>query len=236
VTGRLVQWGTLHNVRDLGGLPTPNGLTRPGRVFRSPSPDDLTAAGWQKVHDDGVRTLIDLRNDYEVGRDTSRPAVLSVLRRPVEDQTDTGFMATWGDKLGSPAYYPEILLRWPDLVADVFAAIADAPDGAVLIHCVAGRDRTGMISAMLFELVGVDRASIYADYAAAVRDDNLWLVTSPPNRREGPKSDEELDEQLRTAQDELATFLDAFEVETFLVGSGVSREQIRRIQSRLLDD
>jgi protein-tyrosine phosphatase len=229
-------WGDLHNVRDLGGFRVGGATTKSGRIFRSPSPDNLSPLGWQHLQEDGVLTLIDLRNDYEVGGNTERPASVTVVRRPLEDQSDDDFMAKWGDRLGSPAYYPEILERWPQLVADVFTALADAPDGAVLIHCGAGRDRTGMIASMLLELAGVDRASISDDYCAAVRSDNVWLRSSPPNRREHPKSDEDLDVHLAEAQSELAAFLDALEIETYLVASGVTPEQVDRLRSRLLDD
>jgi protein-tyrosine phosphatase len=228
-------WGELHNVRDLGGFPTESGATRPSRIFRSPSPDGLTHTGWQELQDDGVLTLIDLRNDDEVSGDTARPPSLTIIRRPLEDQLDDEFMSVWGDRLGSPGYYPEILRRWPLLVAEVFSAIADAPDGAVLVHCGAGRDRTGMIASMLLELVGADRAAIYEDYHAAVLDDNVWLRSSPPNRREHPKSDAALEVHLEMAQNELAAFLDAIDVESYLIGSGVTTEQIRRLRSRLLD-
>jgi protein-tyrosine phosphatase len=229
-------WGDLHNVRDLDGLTTGNGTTRSGRIFRSPSPDGLSRLGWRDLQDDGVLTLIDLRNDDEVSSSTERPASVTVVRRPIEDQSDDDFMAEWGDRLGSPAYYPEILKRWPQLVSNVFIALADAPDGAVLIHCGAGRDRTGMIASMLLELAGVDRVRIYDDYCAAVRSDNVWLRSSPPNRREHPKSDEELEVHLAEARSELAAFLDALEVETFLIAAGVTPGQVSRLKSRLLDD
>jgi protein-tyrosine phosphatase len=232
VTSRAVAWGDLQNAWDLGGLPIASGSTRPGRIFRSMSPDALDAAGWNAVRSAGIVTIVDLRNDYEVGEAIERPPELTVLRAPIEDQSDDQFMAEWGDRLGSPAYYGEILRRWPGLVAAAIIAIADAP-GPVLFHCGAGRDRTGMISAMIEQLVGVEREAILDDYSAAVRAFNAWKTTNP--FREPPQSDTELGEHLVSARGELADFLDCLDIEEYLLTAGLSRTQLASIRSRLLD-
>jgi protein-tyrosine phosphatase len=197
------------------------------------SPDDLGAEGWADVVISGVRTVVDLRNDYEVSGGVERPIHLAVVRRPVEDQADEEFMELWGERLGSPAYYPEIVRRWPDLIVAAIAAIADAPTG-VLFHCGAGRDRTGMITAILLDLVGVDRAAILDDYELAVRDYNEWLTTN--RRRELPLGASQLDGQVGSSRDELSQFLESMDVEGFLLDAGVTRAQVHRIRARLLSE
>jgi len=195
-------------------------------------PDGLDAAGWSDIVASGVTTVIDLRNDYEVTVEVVRPDSIAVIRSPIEDQADASFMSEWGERLGSPIYYAEILRRWPALVAAAFIAIADAPDVA-LFHCAAGRDRTGMISAMIEELVGVERTAILDDYAGAVRAFNAWKRAHP--NREPPQSDEAVEAHLVTAQAELTEFLDSIDVGQYLLDAGLTPAQLARIRSRLLD-
>ena len=222
----------LHNLHDLGGLATPVGTIRHGRLFRSANPDGLTASGWQQLHDAGIRTIVDLRNDDELV-DSVRPSELRVERRPVEDQGDPEFMDVWGDRLGSPEYYLETTRRWPELIAAAVSAVADAPDGGVLIHCMAGRDRTGMITAIVLELVGADRDTIFADYAQSARAINdWWRIHGGPK---GSRTDEELAGDLREAKVSLNEFLDELQAEQFLVRAGLAADQLTLIRSRLLE-
>ena len=222
----------LHNLHDLGGLATPVGTIRHGRLFRSANPDGLTASGWQQLHDAGIRTIVDLRNDDELV-DSVRPSELRVERRPVEDQGDPEFMDVWGDRLGSPEYYLETTRRWPELIAAAVSAVTDAPDGGVLIHCMAGRDRTGMITAIVLELVGADRDTIFADYALSAREINAWWrVHGGPK---GSRTDDELAGDLTDARVSLDAFLDELSAADYLLAAGVTPDQLSRIRARLLD-
>src|SRR4029453_10351317 len=84
--------------------------------------------------------------------------------------------------------YLRMLDRYRGGVADVMAAVAEAPEGGVLIHCAAGKDRTGLISALLLGLVGVPAATIADDYALTaelLRSRELeWLEHGPGERAE----------------------------------------------------
>jgi hypothetical protein len=229
---RTVRWGPVVNVRDLGGLPAGVGLTVPGRVFRAPRLDDLDADGWAAVHASGVRTLVDLRNDDEVGP-SRRPATIARRHVPVEDQAHPGFLETWGDRLDSPAYYPTNLELWPDRIADVFAAIARAPAGAVVVHCSAGRDRTGLITAMLLQLVGTPVDAIVEDYLTSVevmhrhaRDAADW-----PERA---RDDDDHAAHVVESERLLRGFLDAVDTRHFLAGRGLD-DVADGVRARLLD-
>ena len=223
----------LHNLHDLAGISTPRGPIRPGRLFRSANPDNLSPSGWHELHEYGIRTVVDLRNDYELADATHRPEHLTILRRPIEDQSDSAFMAVWGDRLGSPEYYPEVLRLWPELVSSAVAAVADAPPGGVLMHCMAGRDRTGMMTAILLELVGVDREGIFADFARSVREINeWWRIHGGPN---GSQTDDELAVFLAEAKLTMNAFLDVLDGRNYLLHAGVTPRQLERIVSRLVD-
>src|SRR4030095_1754755 len=81
--------------------------------------------------------------------------------------------------------YLQMLDRYRQGVAEAMAAIASAPaDGAVLIHCAAGKDRTGLISALLLGLVDVPAETIAADYALTAEllrpREREWLAGLPP--------------------------------------------------------
>ncbi|MEO7147436.1 MAG: tyrosine-protein phosphatase [Terrimesophilobacter sp.] len=228
-----VSWGGLHNVRDLGGLPCRRGVTAFGRVYRSPRLDDLDASAWGDLDRDGIRTIVDLRNDDEVAVLRLRPEHVNVVRAPIEDQTDAEFMRVWGASLGSPAYYPENLRRWPKLVAQAIAAVADAPIGGVLVHCSAGRDRTGLIAALLLDLVEVEHHAILADYELGVRATNDFLLgLQHPHER--PKSERDLENAVLTARRDLGALLDELDIRSYLLSSGVTEIQLEKLHRRML--
>lgn len=231
---REVRWGALPNARDLGGLPTADGRrTRPGRLYRTSRLDAAGPDGLAAMVDAGVRTVVDLRNAVEIAPLELPPSVTR-HHRPVEDPDDAAFMAAWGPRLHTPRYYATVLERWPDLVTDVFRTIADAPDGAVVYHCAGGRDRTGMISALLLTLVGVPRPVVVEDYLLAVRANNDRAATEPgwdePHR--GP---DELAAWCDEVGAALEDFLDGVDPEGYLRAHGVTDAELGRVRRRLLD-
>jgi protein tyrosine/serine phosphatase len=155
-------------LRDLGGLPTRDGrTTRWGAVVRADALDRLTETGWAALVDYGVRTIIDLRNEDELGSDaTDRPPDLRTIHLPLDGIDDREFWDVWevGPEYGTPLYYGPHIERFPHLSARVIEAIADAPRGGVVVHCGEGRDRTGQITMLLLSLVGVPDEVIVEDY------------------------------------------------------------------------
>ncbi|TDS75812.1 tyrosine phosphatase family protein [Amnibacterium kyonggiense] len=157
------------NARELGGLPLSGGGVTPRRVFlRSESPDLLPPASWERLRDYGVRTIVDLRRaDERAGDRGTRPHWAAVV---TVDLHDAAFDERhWDDGLvGTALHYLEFLLEPP--IAAVLETIADAEPGAVLVHCVGGRDRTGLVSALLLAIVGVETEAIVDDYLESVRN------------------------------------------------------------------
>jgi hypothetical protein len=175
---RDLAWDGCPNVRDLGGLPTPlsaRGQTAYGRIARGPRRELLTDAGWRDARRWGLRSIVDLRCPHEVGVRDGDPAVgpgasaaIAVVNAPTEDQEHPEFREVCFPILDSPAYWRHNWRILPELVLRALEAIATAPSG-VLVHCSAGRDRTGMVSALLLSNAGVAPADVAADYAASVR-------------------------------------------------------------------
>lgn len=169
VTGeRHLDWDGCFNVRDLGGHRTQDGReTRWGAVVRSDNPLRLTEAGWASLRAHGVRTIVDLRHPRERTDDAPAPAGLDVVPVSILDFDDAVFWQRLEGIRDTRVFYSAILESWPDRFAAAATAIAQAPDGGVLVHCAIGRDRTGLLSALLLALVGVPPESIAADYAAS---------------------------------------------------------------------
>jgi protein-tyrosine phosphatase len=152
--------------RDLGGLRTSDGRTiRAGALVRARSLDQLTEAGWSALRALGVRTLIDLRNEDERSCAPS-PSGIRCLHVPLDGVYDREFWDEWAAdwRFGTPVYYGPHLARFPERSSAVLEAIASAPPGGVLFHCMGGRDRTGMIAMLVLALVGVAPEDIVADY------------------------------------------------------------------------
>ena len=175
------------NVRDLGGLPTTDGgEIRPGALLRSDNLQDLTPADVQRlVADLGVRNVIDLRSEAEVnllgpGPLTREPAVtihhLSLFTEggrftDVEaDTVDTDKVLPWQSRKDtgpesdrSVGHYLGYLADRPDSVVNALRVITG---GTSIVHCAAGKDRTGVVVAFALHVAGVPREEIVADYTA----------------------------------------------------------------------
>jgi len=229
-----VTWDGAFNAVDLGGLPLEGGgTTRKGRLYRSGQPEHLTDEGWRQAFAEGVRLVIDLRNPSEIDRDAHHPlAGFTTLNLPTEDPSDAEFRRVCGPLLDSPASYAAYLAFFPVKIAAVFRAIV-AADGSVLMHCSAGRDRTGLITAVLLRLAGVPVGLIADDYEAAVRRVNEHLWATPEPRRETAHDDETLRARILQRRTALITWLEPIDVAAYLASIGLSPAEIGRL-ARLL--
>ena len=176
------------NVRDLGGLPTSGGgATVRGRVLRADNLQGLTPADVRRLVDEiGLRTVVDLRTTAEVDKEgpgplTAEPLVvhrhLSLFPeggRMTDVEADallpwqTGRGRTAGPDADNPSigYYLGYLRDRPDSVVAALRAVAAPDDGVAVVHCAAGKDRTGVVVALALSAVGVPRPAVVADYVA----------------------------------------------------------------------
>jgi protein-tyrosine phosphatase len=220
---RRLDWEGCLNVRDLGGLPTVDGrVTRFGAVVRSDSPGNLTPAGWAALHEYGIRTIVDLRNDDE--RDGASPEGLRTVHLPLDGvDEDPAFWDHWGSgpQFGTPLYYRPHLNRFPERSARVIAAIAGAEPGGMLVHCVGGRDRTGQIAMLLLALVGVVPEAIAADYElSGPADADVQRFLSGRGT---------------SAAELIVTTLVELDVETCLLSAGLRESELLALRERLRD-
>jgi protein-tyrosine phosphatase len=216
---RRLRWEGCSNVRDLGGLRTADGRdTARGAVVRGDSPDRLSPAGWEALRAYGIRTIVDLRNDDELGQ---QPAGLDYVHAPLDGVEDTEFWAEWGSgpQFATPLYYLPHLNRFPERNARAVVAVARAEPGGVLFHCVGGRDRTGQIAMVLLALAGVAPEEIAADYCLSERDEG----------------DAFLAERGTSASEVIVATLAELDVEAYLRAAGVGDADLAALRERLVD-
>lgn len=155
----------VHNARDLGGLSGTLGTVRRGRVLRSAALDKLTPEGARTLADLGVRTIFDLRTQEE--RDEA-PSRLSHAELTAVNLVVVDYLGTLDDLPGNQM---EMYLHIVERSATGIVALLDRlgrPNVApALVHCTAGKDRTGLTIALLLELLGVPRTAIVADFIAS---------------------------------------------------------------------
>jgi protein tyrosine/serine phosphatase len=185
-------WEGCLNVRDLGGLPTEDGRRiRNGAVVRSDNIRRLTDEGWRSLREHGVERIIDLRWPTELADDQPRDVDIEVVHVSVlGEDFDPDYVADLDEHLHSVDEvvdhyvwsYLDFLERYRDRFGRAVAAVADA-EGTVVVHCLGGKDRTGLVAALLLRLAGVGLKTIGADYAAS--GPNLeprsvqWIAEAP---------------------------------------------------------
>lgn len=165
---RHLHFPELLNARDLGGLPTRDGrITRWRSFVRTDGLHELNEAGLAAIYEYGVRTVIDLRMPHE----------LQEWPNPLQADSRVRFLnvsllGSQGDEVFERNKHLPPHAEWAMVVLEeskenfrrVFAGIADAPEGGVLFHCYAGKDRTGLVADLLLDLAGVHDAEIVDDY------------------------------------------------------------------------
>ena len=161
----------LYNLRDTGGYRAAGGTSRWGKLLRSDALHRIDATGRDRLAEIGVAHIIDLRGGDE--RATAPSAVdgleVTVHHLPVFDDADPAAQATTHVGL-VPVYDHIVDERGAQLVDAIRVIIAADDDDAVLVHCTAGKDRTGLVVAFALAAAGVDRDDVVADYAATAEN------------------------------------------------------------------
>ncbi|MDI3194318.1 tyrosine-protein phosphatase [Pseudarthrobacter sp. AL07] len=229
-TGGAVGWGGAVNAWHVAG-----------GVFRMGRREWLTETGWRNAYDDGVRTVVDLRNSREAQRRDTDPAVaeaawsgITIVSAPTEEPDDPRLTAVCGPYLSDPAHYLHNVRLYPEKFVAVFRAVAAAAGAGVVIHCAAGRDRSGMVAAMLQNLAG-DPDQVIADgYAKAARGINERFRThGPPHAGERYIDDAELTPLLERRGRAVVEFVRELETREFLLRNGLSEAELGAVLNLL---
>ena len=170
---RLLDFPSLLNARELGGYPTVDGgQTRWRSMLRSDDLAQLTPEGVQALADYGVETVVDLRWSEEIQLSPSPVADQAPQIRYVHVSLLAKTPAQWRELSKScekEMWKCVVLEQVRSELRDVFRVIAAAPPGPLLFHCVAGKDRTGIIAALMLTLADVNPDSIASDYATSTQ-------------------------------------------------------------------
>ncbi|WP_174299300.1 tyrosine-protein phosphatase [Caulobacter sp. S45] len=244
------------NFRDFGGAVSRfGGRVRTGRLFRSANLAGADKADIVQLDRLGVRTIVDLRRPAERRRQPSRwtsfpgRLILSDLGDREEGPhiafLRQGDLSDAGVEAYLSGYYREAFFepRHMALFAETFSAL-DAGDGALLIHCTAGKDRTGLLAALIQAALGVGRPEIMADFLAT----NTAMMTGP--RREqvsatlapilgGEPSAAILQGFMGVTGGHLDVALASLDIRTgglepYLASLGVGQDRLSRLCARLL--
>ena len=242
-------WDGCLNVRELGGLPTRDGgTTRYRAVVRADSIRQLSDEGWQALVDHGIRRVVDLRGAHERAEDPPAEVPVEVVHVPFLENSQAEREALGTELAAARAVAPDpvtakrdvyliFLERFRGNVAAAVRAVANAPEGGVVIHCVGGKDRTGLLAAFLLHLADVDDDDIAADYALSeerlLPRHDVWFAAA--------ESEEELERLRRIAETPAASMSGVFAelvrryggVEAYLRAAGVSDEELRLVRARL---
>lgn len=169
----------VRNVRDLGGLRGSHGFIPHEHFYRAATLVHASSADRELLHERGITLDIDLRTSFETDfkgdrlSDDARFSYrhISLFGVGIEDWFRAGDLRR---------LYLHALDEHQGGFRAVFHAIATHEGGAVLYHCTSGKDRTGMVTAILLDLAGVERGAIVRDYAISAHYDHLALSASPP--------------------------------------------------------
>jgi protein-tyrosine phosphatase len=185
---RWVKLRTVFNMRDLGGLPTADGRTvRRGRLFRSDNLGRLEAADKEPFMALGVRTVIDLRRPVEVETMGKVPEWTGATWLHHHLEHDLWDHDTYNDSIGVTRWladrYADLLASGAADIARVITLLSEVDSGPTVVHCVAGKDRTGLVTALALALLGVADEFIAEDYAMTELSEHAymeWLRRTDP--------------------------------------------------------
>jgi len=242
-----LNWDACYNARDLGGYDTHVGApTRWRSIVRADGLFRLTSEGMQSLVDYGIRTIIDLRSGDELAKNPNPFAnsacpknIITYTNLPALDESDREGMIALNAADAPRENYIFMLTRFRRNFAAVVRAIAEAEPGGIVVHCHAGKDRTGVVSALLLSLVGVPAEAIAADYALTdhylqpyydeIRANN---ATSDPAKRE------RLEQWLVSPPETMLGVLSYLNKQhggarAYLLSTGLTPGELNRVRDRL---
>ena len=217
------------NVRDVAGLPTVDGRrVRPGVLLRADNLQGLTEVDVAHLVDERrLRTVIDLRTTGEVHLEGAGPLVgrvdhhhltliPEVPGEPDEVEVDRA-VPSFGDddragrrgerSTDMTGYYVGYVEDAPTNLAQALRLLADAGNGTTVVHCAAGKDRTGTVVALALSLAGVRRDAVVADYVASAERIDGVLARLQASRTYGEDLATQVGFMLRTSDNDAAEVL-----------------------------
>ena len=229
-------------MRDLGGWPAKGGITRYGVFLRSALPSSVSQEDMALLREQGLKTVVDFRSEAECLRAPDALADtegIEYIRLSMFDAAAAG---------GALRIMPEANFSWSGhyirmaeekkpWMAKVISLLAQT-EGCTLYHCTTGKDRAGLISALLLSLCGVDKEDIAADYCVSqlyLRE--MYAAMEEKEQLCGGDIDAPF---YRTEPQAILDFLRYLEdnyggTEGYLIRCGVDKLHLQAIRGKLID-
>ena len=177
---RMLQVESMTNIRDLGGYETQSGYyTKSHKFIRSTNPSKLTDEEKEYLYNYGIRLQIDLRSDFEIEQqpssligykdieyiriDLMKTKNLNVLPKEIANYKDLA------------GFYIYMLEANKEQFKELFEVFYDHPYDAIMFNCSAGKDRTGVVAALLLDLAGCHEYDIVKDYSESY-ENNMAMI------------------------------------------------------------
>jgi protein-tyrosine phosphatase len=240
---RIVPFDTCFNFRDIGGYETADGRhVRWGAVFRSDTLHRLTTADLERALALGVRTVIDLRSTDEVTEWGRFPADdVDFHHLPLLENDEPAFEPFDHDDPEPPVgeMYVHMATAGRDALATSLRVIAGG-EHAVVFHCAAGKDRTGILAALLLSTLGVSDDLIVADYEIsehALAPSFAWAEANDASMAAALAKLAPW--QHRSSPERMQVFLDLLRerhgsIDGYLTDAGLESEVLEVLRARLL--
>ena len=240
--GRFIPLQGCFNFRDLGGYRTREGRTvRHGKLFRSDALHHMTPEDMAYVQSSlRVTTVIDLRNPDEAdgaGRWPPGASTVEYHNVPYVEGQDVTHPAAGVDPVARlTEIYTWIIFKAGHRVADSLNALAGESSLPAVFHCTAGKDRTGVLSAIVLGLLGVDDEQIMADYCLT----NQIIGSLGPRLQQRPGNEDRpltaFEAQPKAMERALTDLNEGWGgAEGYLLAHGLSAETLMRFREELLE-
>lgn len=228
------------NFRDMGGVYAENGkIVRWNTLYRSDKFNGTSPNEWEKMKNEGIRTIIDLRSQVEVDISPDKcPGYMNFIHFPIVEE-NLSF-----DNLESPDMqafaksvnegYKNIVLNHGENVAKSINIITNCiKDGGVVFHCTSGKDRTGIVAAIIYYMLGVDEQDIVADYQTSYTYNK---IKSDEFMNDNPQYKKYISVVLSDAENmyELLDLFRKIDIKKYLISKGLNIEKFEKFKKYIL--
>ncbi|MEO8541236.1 MAG: tyrosine-protein phosphatase [bacterium] len=235
----------IHNFRELANYEFAGGAIRPGRIYRSGALELMSEADREWLAEElEIRTILDLRHADELAlrkgphplEERVRPHSIFPQTNRLEDVT-AELNGLHGVGI-SPARYLHYLDIGGDRLASAFQLFAEEENYPFLVHCTAGKDRTGVLLGLIMEVLGCSDEDIANEYGLSDANTDALIAYLVSSGRQLEGSEDEIRARLATPPEKMAGFLKLMREKYgsaagFLLSQGVSQEEIDRVREVL---
>lgn len=229
------------NFRDMGGYIASNGKTVSwGKLYRSDKFNGTTAEEWKVIENAGIKTVIDLRSEKEICMSPDNcPECIRYIHFPIVEEDLSFFNLSSPDMQAfarsvSDGYKNIVLSHGENLAEAINIIIESMKDGGTVYHCTSGKDRTGIVAAIIYYILGVEGEDIVADYQ----------VSHTYNQKTSDKFMSEHSEFMKymdvvkSEADTMWSLLKLFEkidIEKYIIENGTKPENIQYLRDIILE-